>query len=252
MMISAVKMDVIRSRCALLVILETFFFVENTNSIIVIKKGIISKANGSCYMELGGTKLTCAIYGPRSTSGRTTASKAYSPLGSVNCEIEFAPFSQTTRRPYSRDAEEAEMSEVLASALEPAVRRELFPNAHVDVFVTVLQDDGAVMAAAIMAASAALAQAQLEMFDSVVACSALVHQSMVLVDPTKTELGLLQSDPASKCLMTVAYMPNLNRITQIHSVGPLTPSLYQEALNMVLDGSKAAYQSTLRPTLISQ
>lgn len=68
----------------------------------VIKKGIISRANGSAYVELGNTKLTCAVYGPRSSSSRLAASRAYQSSGKVNCEIEFAPFSSFNRRAYQR------------------------------------------------------------------------------------------------------------------------------------------------------
>lgn len=138
----------------------------------------------------------------------------------------------------------------MEAALQPAVRRDLFPNAHLDIFVSVLQDDGSVIPAALLAASIALSQAQIEMYDSVVACSALIHESMIIVDPTKQEMEMLEKSPKARSLLTCALMPNQNRITQIHSVGPLGASLYQETLNMVMDGSKAVYQSTIVPALL--
>lgn len=203
-------------------------------------------------MELGSTKLTCAVYGPRNSSGRTTGSKAYSPLGNLNCEIEFLPFSSYVRRPYQKDAEETELSAILESSLEPAVRRDLFPNAHVDIYISVLQDDGSVLAASILAASTALAQAQIEMYDSVVACSALIHESMVIVDPTQTEVSILGKEARSRALVTCALMPNMNRVTQVHSVGPLSSSLLQETLNMTMDGAKAVYHSSVKPAILSE
>lgn len=220
-----------------------------SNRCLVIKKGIISKANGSAYIELGCTKLTCAVYGPRSQSGRVAGSKAYNLNGNLNCEIEFLPFSSFNRRPYQRDADEAELSAVLEASLEPAIRRDLFPNAFLDIFVTVLEDDGSVLAAAILAASAALAQAQVEMYDSVVACSALIVDSTVIVDPTKQESSVKKP---GKSHMTCAVMPNHNRVTQVHSVGPMSASLYQETVNMVLDGSRALYQDSLKPVLLQK
>lgn len=69
---------------------------------VVIKRGIISRANGSAYVELGSTKLTCAVYGPRTSTGRVTMAKSYNPKGTLNCEIEFLPFSSFNRRPYQR------------------------------------------------------------------------------------------------------------------------------------------------------
>jgi len=141
------------------------------------------------------------------------------------------------------------MSAILQSALEPAVRRDLFPNAHLDLFISVLQDDGSVLPAAIIAATTALAQAQIELLDSVTACSALIRESMILVDPTGQEEAVLSKNQNERCVVTCAMMPNLNRITQIHSVGPLNASLYQETLNMLMDGSKAVYQSAILPSL---
>lgn len=138
----------------------------------------------------------------------------------------------------------------MEAALQPAIRRDLFPNAHLDIYVSILQDDGSVIPAALLAASVALSQAQIELYDSVVACSALIHESMILVDPTRQEMEILEKDPRSRCLLTCALMPNQNRITQLHSLGPLNASLYRETLNMVMDGSKAVYQATVVPSLL--
>ncbi len=143
------------------------------------------------------------------------------------------------------------MSALLQSALEPAVRRDLFPNAHVDIFVNVLDDDGAVLAASIIAASISLTQAQIEMYDSVTACSAMINESMVIVDQTKAEQDSLAKQPASRSIITCALMPNLNRVTQVHTVGPLSLSLYQEAINSALDGARAVYEASMLPVLKS-
>lgn len=72
-----------------------------------------------------------------------------------------------------RDPEELELSRFLEQALTGAVRLETFPKAVVDVYVTVLEDDGAALAAAINVASLALADAGVEMTDLVAACSAV-------------------------------------------------------------------------------
>lgn len=60
-------------------------------------------------------------------------------------------------------------------ALVPAVRLELLPKSTIDVFISVLENDGieSCVAAASIAASAALADAGIEMFGLVVACAAV-------------------------------------------------------------------------------
>lgn len=66
---------------------------------------------------------------------------------------------------------ERELSAQAATALTGAVRREAFPKAAVDVYVCVLEADGAELATAITAGAAALADAGIPMTDLVSACS---------------------------------------------------------------------------------
>jgi exosome complex component MTR3 len=61
----------------------------------------------------------------------------------------------------------------LVQALTPAVRLDLLPKSSIDVYVNVLENDGtsSTLAAAISAASVALADAGIEMYDQVAASS---------------------------------------------------------------------------------
>ena len=68
-------------------------------------------------------------------------------------------------------AEERELSAALLQALRGAVLLETFPKAFVDVYVLILQADGAELPAAAMAASAALAHAGVACRDLVTACA---------------------------------------------------------------------------------
>ena len=92
-----------------------FFFVEIHTS-TVLKTGVVEKARGSAYVEMGSTKVTVAwydipppihttyphplrltaviSYGPRETSN----TREFSSEGKVECAFKFAPFSCTTRR----------------------------------------------------------------------------------------------------------------------------------------------------------
>lgn len=60
-------------------------------------------------------------------------------------------------------------------ALVPAIRLELFPKSTIDVFISVLENDGieSCVAAASIAASVALADASIEMIGLVAACAAV-------------------------------------------------------------------------------
>jgi hypothetical protein len=68
-----------------------------------------------------------------------------------------------------------EISQIIFSALSPAIRFESFPKSSLDVSIMVLERDGtqATMAGAITCASLALADAGVEMFDLVCGSSAV-------------------------------------------------------------------------------
>lgn len=78
-----------------------------------------------------------------------------------------------------KDAEDRSIAVLVQQALTPAVRLELLPKSTIDIFVTVIESDGSegCVAAASVAASAALADAGIEMLGLVTSCSSvrLVH-----------------------------------------------------------------------------
>lgn len=64
---------------------------------------------------------------------------------------------------------------LIHQALLPSIRLELFPKSTIDVFVTIIENDGidGCVAAGSVAASTALADAGIEMLGLVMACSAV-------------------------------------------------------------------------------
>ena len=82
--------------------------------------GIISKAQGSAYIEQGQTKAICAVYGPREIPRKSD----FSMKGILNCFFERTPFARKKRRapgPQGQDGEEDEVSKNLSEALEATV-----------------------------------------------------------------------------------------------------------------------------------
>ncbi|KZT61699.1 ribosomal protein S5 domain 2-like protein [Calocera cornea HHB12733] len=139
---------------------------------IFLETGLIPSAPGSAYLEQALTKLVCAVYGPRQLKSAVSMS---SERGTLSVSLKYAPFATPARKAPLRDAEDRRLSLRVRAALAPAVRAESFPKAGVDVFVHVLQGDGedALVCAAVMAASAALADAGVEMLGLVVGCCAV-------------------------------------------------------------------------------
>lgn len=74
-----------------------------------------------------------------------------------------------------KDAQEKELSQLVFEALAPSIRLDLLPKSTIDIYISVLENDGmaSCFAAAITCASVAVADAGIEMLDQVAACSAV-------------------------------------------------------------------------------
>jgi len=140
-------------------------------------------------------------------------------------DIHFAPFSRLKRvAPTHGAPEERELSSAITKALEPAVRLHHYPKAQLDVFASVLQDDGSAAAAALTAASMALADAGVQMYDLVLGCGLRFSAGRCLLDPTAAEEFPGSSGPAAgiaggEGAMTVALLPSLGQLSALMGYG---------------------------------
>ncbi|KAL4253188.1 RNase PH family protein [Abortiporus biennis] len=177
---------------------------------IFLKPGLINQANGSAYIETEKTKIACAVYGPRQSRNTT-----YSDKGRLNVEVKFAPFSCKKRRAPMRDAEDRSIAVQIHQALLPSVRLELLPKSTIDIFITIIESDGleGCIASGAVAASAALADAGIEMLGLVVACSASLVGPEIWLDPTEEESSI------SSASLIYAGMPALDSVTSVWQTG---------------------------------
>ncbi|KAI8076460.1 ribosomal protein S5 domain 2-type protein [Gilbertella persicaria] len=200
---------------------------------IFLKTGLITQANGSAYIEVGNTKVTCAVYGPRQLK-----KAEFSNLCKLYCDFRFSTFSCTKRRGQIKDAEEKEFSQILVESLTPAVRVELLPKSAIDIYVTVLENDGtsSCLAAAIIASSVALADAGIEMLDQVTACSTVLTKDQgILMDGTDYE------ETHKEGSLVLSYMPSLNEVTHILQTGRSDSAISSKAIEQCIDGCSKIY-----------
>ncbi|KAH9926198.1 amino acid permease-domain-containing protein [Fomitopsis serialis] len=115
-------------------------------------------------------------------------------------------------RPICMDAEDRSIAVQIQQALLPAVRLELLPKSTIDIFLTIIENDGieGCIASGSVAASAALADAGIEMLGLVMACSASTVGEEIWLDPTEQEAQ------AGSGSLIVAGMPALDTITNSH------------------------------------
>lgn len=204
---------------------------------IFLRGSVLSSASGSGYFEAGPTKVFCAVHGPRATPGSVTLST------SLACEIRWADFARPNksgsssgdRRRHQAETfatdEERELGAFLSRALSASVILDRYPKSTIDVSVFVLEDGGGSFAAAITAASLAMCDAGVEMFDLMSGCSAAVVDGRIVLDPCMAE----EERCSSK--IVAAYMPSLGRVTNIVQTGEMAVEQLAEAIKLCCSGS---------------
>jgi len=198
---------------------------------IFLKTGVLNQASGSAYIEINQTKVLCAVHGPHQST-----KLQFNEEGRLNCEFKYASFScADTRRKFAQERDEKEFSRQMLQALENSVRLELYPKSLIDIYAFVLESGGATLAAALTAASLALADAGIEMFDLVSACAAAKVDGAIVLDPDEVEEKYQSGG------LTVALMPSLNEITQLYQSGELEYEKAIEAQQLCLDGCAKLY-----------
>lgn len=209
---------------------------------IFLKMGVIPQARGSSYIEMKHTKVICAVYGPRDIGRRDD----FQMEGVLKCEFKFSPFSCKQRRGHIRDHQEIEFSQILTQALEPAVLMHKFPKSQVDVYVTVLENDGGSLAAGIMAASLALTDASIEMYDMVTSYNVRQAGKNTLIhDPTASEEFDPNTSDSKLCInqgnVTVAFLPILNQVSGMVSSGVMDCNVLSDAIQKCTNGAQSVY-----------
>merc|ERR1739844_624800 len=193
---------------------------------VYFRTGVISQARGSAYVEQGDTKIMCGVYGPREIPRRSD----FSMKGVLSCSFDRAPFASPKRLGYgnSRDeSEEKELAITLKEALEATVCMHLYPKSQIDVFVTVLENDGSVLASSITCAGLAIINASIHVFDVIIGTSMKRLGSLRLTDPTLQEEETCDQsskiEPSDSSCLTVGYLPSSEQISCILQEGLSSP-----------------------------
>uniref|UniRef100_A0A8C5R5S8 Exosome component 6 n=1 Tax=Leptobrachium leishanense TaxID=445787 RepID=A0A8C5R5S8_9ANUR len=187
---------------------------------VFARAGLLSQASGSAYLEMGGTKVLCAVWGPRGAPGRCR----------LQCELRWAPFSRRGPRSSPRQA-----GLLLQESLEAAVRLERYPRAELAVWALVLEERGCGLPLAVSAASLALADAGIEMYDLAVGGGL-----------SRGPGGQLQPDPLdteeeSGATVYLSLLPALNQVSGLVCSGEWEGDSAVEAIKLCMEGCQRLY-----------
>jgi exosome complex component MTR3 len=138
---------------------------------------------------------------------------------------------------------ESDLSTNLHAALLPSIPLNQFPKCLLTVSITILQDDGSALSACIVAASLALADANVELYDVVTSCTVAVLGTTILADPTEDELA------AADATVVLAIMPSWKDATLWFQLGKLTEENTSQAVDLCRDGCRTL-QRFMRQCLV--
>ncbi|MEW6036507.1 MAG: exosome complex exonuclease Rrp41 [Candidatus Micrarchaeota archaeon] len=193
-----------------------------------IEVGVISEADGSAYVEWGGNKIVCGVYGPRECIPRHEASPYHSL---VKCRYMMSPFASLEEHSRSGPSRRStELSKVIREVFENLIIAERFPNTQIDIYIDVLQADGGTRTASVTAAAVALANAGIPMKDMVAAVAVGKAGNMLALDLNKLEDNFGQSD------MPIAISHRDGKLLLLQMDGLLTREEVVTMLDMAARG----------------
>ncbi len=200
---------------------------------IKIEVGVLERADGSCYLELGDNKVIAAVYGPREMHPRHAQD---AKMAVIKFRYNMAPFSVDDRKRPGPDRRSVEISKVSREAFEPVVMREYYPKAAIEVYVEILQSDAGTRTAGINAASVALADAGIPMKDLVSSIAVGKVGGEVVLDLNAVEDNYGEAD------MPIAMIARKNTITALQMDGRLTKDEFGRGLKLAMNACHQIYE----------
>jgi len=195
--------------------------------------GVLKNADGSAIFELGNTKVIAAVYGPRQHHPKHEASQE---TGIVRVRYHMVPFSTKERKSPALSRREIEISKLIKDVLTSCIKVELYPKTAIDVYIEVLNADGSTRVASINAASLALTDAGIFLYDLVSAVSVGKVNGQLVVDLTGEE------DQMSEADMPIAMLPSQNKIVLLQLDGYLTYEEFTKLLEMGIEAIHKIYE----------
>ena len=243
----------------------------------------ITSATGSALVELGHTKVLAEVVGP-TTDNQSNNNLIKTPNnmdeGTLECHVTYVPnvgfpltalvattassLSDHSSQPQQPSigrmttkigAHEQELSSQLLASLSAAVPLRAYPKHWIVVHVTVLQDDGSVLSACTTAASLALADASVEVYDMVTSSTVAVvfpqtptNTKASTTTKTKTQSPLLLADPTyaemahADAIVTLSLLASWKEVTLWNQSGRLSSGTANEAISLCRDGCRTMHK----------
>lgn len=231
---------------------------------LCLETSVLSTASGSALVELGHTKVLCRVEGPVTDSPFSSSNQNINmEEGVLDCSVKYAPLvgikpqSSVGNTVTTLDSQqvsagrlnaatmklESDLSNNVQAALLPSIPLEQFPKCSLSISITILQDDGSTLSACIVAASLALADANVELYDLVSSCTVAILGSTLIADPTEDEMAVADAS------VVIAILPSWKDVTLWYQSGKLSGDVSSRAVDLCRDGCRTM-QRFMRQCLI--
>jgi len=127
------------------------------------------------------------------------------------------------------------MAATIKSTFEAVVSTELYPRSEIDVYITVLQQDGGLLQACLNGTTLALIGAGIPMLDFVCAVTGGVHSSSAILDLTTLE----ENDVPH---VTVATMPKTGKVVLVTMETRLNVERFEEIFRLAGEAGKVVHK----------
>ena len=201
---------------------------------LTIKAGVLTKADGSAYVEWGNNKVLAAVYGPRECIPRHDSNPYKALVRCIYRMSSFCSIEEHGRHGPSRRG--TEISKILSEVFDNVVMAEHFPKTAIDVFVEVLQADGGTRIAGLTAAAVALADAGIPMKDVVCGVAVGKIDGEMAADLGKYEDNFGESD------IPMAISPRTGEILLYQMDGLLTKEEITKAVDMSFRAAEKVHE----------
>jgi len=201
---------------------------------IKITPSVLTRAEGSCYLEWGRNKILVGVYGPREALPQHIQDPTKSIVNFVYRMASFSVPDRRNPRPARRDIE---ISMVCSNALERALLVNRFPNTKIDIFTYIMDSNAGTRVAALTAASVALADAGIPMTDLVSSVAIGRAGGTLITDLTKEE-----EDAPDAVDMAFAMLPNTEEIVLMQMDGEITKAEFDELVELGSKSCKKVYE----------
>lgn len=199
--------------------------------------GAIPNATGSAYVEQGSTKVIAGVTVRGSPDHWQNLAEA-----TLNLDFQFVAFCSRFVTSQESETRARLYKSILLGAIESIVEVDKHENVAIDVHILVLEDDGAALTVALIAASLALSDAGVETLD--LAAGATVHycvrsgesEGCLLLDCSGDEERAM---PQGNTVLHIGICPSKGSLCMLHSVGPLAPVPFEQMVLLAKDTSEA-------------